>query len=60
MKALIREAVGAMLARLAEGSPVEEVLLVGNTAMHHFFSGLSVEPLAAVPFRSPTIGATAI
>ena len=46
-----------MLARLAEGSPIEEVLLVGNTAMHHLFSGLSVEPLAAVPFRSPTLGA---
>ena len=56
MTALIREAVGAMLARLCEGNPVEETLLVGNTAMHHFFSGLSVEPLAAVPFRSPTIG----
>ena len=46
-----------MLARLADGSPVEEILLVGNTAMHHFFSGLSVEPLASVPFRSPAIGA---
>ena len=56
MTALIRESVGAMLARLSEGNPVEETLLVGNTAMHHFFSGLSVEPLAAVPFRSPTIG----
>jgi uncharacterized 2Fe-2S/4Fe-4S cluster protein (DUF4445 family) len=50
---LIRDAVGAMLTRLADGRRVEEVLLVGNTAMHHLFSGLSVEPLAAVPFRSP-------
>jgi uncharacterized 2Fe-2S/4Fe-4S cluster protein (DUF4445 family) len=56
MTALIREAVGAMLARLAEGQPVEETLLVGNTAMHHFFCGLSAEPLASVPFRSPTLG----
>ena len=44
-----------MLARLADSQPVEEVLLVGNTAMHHLFSGLSVEPLAAVPFRSPAL-----
>ena len=53
LRTLIRESVGAMLGRLAEGAPLEEVLLVGNTAMHHLFSGLSVEPLAAVPFRSP-------
>jgi uncharacterized 2Fe-2S/4Fe-4S cluster protein (DUF4445 family) len=45
-----------MLARLAEGKPLEEILLVGNTAMHHFFCGLSVEPLASVPFRSPFLG----
>jgi uncharacterized 2Fe-2S/4Fe-4S cluster protein (DUF4445 family) len=57
LTAIIREAVGAMLARLAGGSPLEEILLVGNTAMHHFFSGLGVEPLASVPFHSPTIGA---
>ena len=53
---LIRDEVGAMLGRLSEGTPMEEVLLVGNTAMHHLFCGLSVEPLAAVPFRSPTLG----
>ena len=57
MKALIREAVGGMLERLCERRPVEETFLVGNTAMHHFFCGLSVEPLAAVPFRSPELGA---
>ena len=56
MTALIREAVGAMLACLAEGQALEETLLVGNTAMHHFFCGLSVEPLASVPFRSPLLG----
>jgi uncharacterized 2Fe-2S/4Fe-4S cluster protein (DUF4445 family) len=57
LRALIREAVGTMLGRMADGRPLEEVLLVGNTAMHHLFSGLSVEPLAAVPFRSPHPGA---
>jgi uncharacterized 2Fe-2S/4Fe-4S cluster protein (DUF4445 family) len=56
MTTLIRETVGSMLARLACANPLEEVLLVGNTAMHHFFSGLSVELLAAVPFRSTELG----
>jgi uncharacterized 2Fe-2S/4Fe-4S cluster protein (DUF4445 family) len=56
MTAVIREAVGAMLARVAGGQPLEETLLVGNTAMHHFFCGLSVEALASVPFRSPSLG----
>jgi uncharacterized 2Fe-2S/4Fe-4S cluster protein (DUF4445 family) len=57
LTAMIREAVGAMLERLAQQEPLAEVLLVGNTAMHHFFCGLDVEPLAAVPFRSPTLEA---
>ena len=56
MTALIREAIGGMLHRLCEERPLEETFLVGNTAMHHFFSGISVEPLAAVPFRSPELG----
>ena len=56
MTAMIREAVGGMLGRRCEERPLEETFLVGNTAMHHFFSGISVEPLAAVPFRSPELG----
>lgn len=56
LTALIREALGTMLARLAAGRALEEVLLVGNTAMHHLFCGLDVSPLAAVPFRSPHHG----
>lgn len=60
MAALVRTEVGALLGRLAGGRTLEEVLLVGNTAMHHFFSGLGVEPLAAVPFRSTEIGAQAL
>jgi uncharacterized 2Fe-2S/4Fe-4S cluster protein (DUF4445 family) len=35
---------------------LEEVLIAGNTAMHHLFCGLSVKPLAAVPFLSPELG----
>ena len=51
----IRVALGQIVARLARGraSQVAEVLLVGNTVMHHLFCGLDVEPLAHVPFQSP-------
>ena len=51
----IRAALGLTVDRLARGRQAEiaEVILVGNTVMHHLFSGLSVEPLAHVPFESP-------
>ena len=50
----IRAALGQIVARLARGhaSQVAEVLLVGNTVMHHLFCSLDVEPLAHVPFQS--------
>jgi uncharacterized 2Fe-2S/4Fe-4S cluster protein (DUF4445 family) len=35
---------------------LQEVVLAGNTAMHHLFCGLDVAPLAAVPFLSPDTG----
>ncbi len=51
----IRLALGQLVARLTSGreSQVDEVLLVGNTVMHHLFCGLDVESLAHVPFASP-------
>ena len=55
----IRVALGRLVARLAarpdlaRASQINEVLLVGNTVMHHLFCGLDVEPLAHVPFQSP-------
>ncbi len=55
----IRIALGQLVARLAarldldHASQVTEVLLVGNTVMHHLFCGLDVEPLSRVPFESP-------
>ena len=57
LTAMIRQTLGQMLARLGAGRALEEVLIVGNTAMHHLFCGLSVEPLAAVPFHSPNLSA---
>ena len=50
---LIREELGRMLGR----EPLVEVLLAGNTAMHHLFCGLDVEPLTRAPFLSPKLGA---
>lgn len=51
----IRAVVGRMIERLASGREqgIAEVILVGNTVMHHLFSELDVEPLAHAPFRPP-------
>jgi uncharacterized 2Fe-2S/4Fe-4S cluster protein (DUF4445 family) len=54
LRAIIHAQVRGMVADMG---PLEEILLVGNTCMHHLFCGLSVEPLAAMPFRSPHLGA---
>ena len=35
---------------------IAEVVVVGNTVMHHLFCGLDAAPLAHVPFRSPHLG----
>jgi uncharacterized 2Fe-2S/4Fe-4S cluster protein (DUF4445 family) len=54
-----RLALRQMIDRLAHGREDEivEVVLVGNTVMHHLFCGLNVEPLSHVPFHSPNLGA---
>jgi uncharacterized 2Fe-2S/4Fe-4S cluster protein (DUF4445 family) len=54
----IRAGLRDVVVRLAGGREHEiaEVVLVGNTVMHHLFSGLDVEPLAHVPFASPALG----
>ena len=49
----IRETLGRMLG----GEPLREVLVAGNTVMHHLFCGLDVKPLMRAPFLSPTLGA---
>lgn len=55
---VIRSALGRMIVKLAAGRETEvaEVILVGNTVMHHLFAGLDVEPLSHVPFVSPCLG----
>jgi uncharacterized 2Fe-2S/4Fe-4S cluster protein (DUF4445 family) len=56
---IVRVALGELVARLARkrANEVTEVLLVGNTVMHHLFSGCDVEPLSHVPFASPHLDA---
>lgn len=49
---MIRSYVGAMVSDMVRGRvpDLREILLVGNTVMHHLFSGLDVEPLSHAPF----------
>lgn len=52
---LIRRQVGALLAELLAAAPagavLSDVVLVGNTVMHHLFGGLPVTALAQQPFE---------
>jgi uncharacterized 2Fe-2S/4Fe-4S cluster protein (DUF4445 family) len=58
MQMLICQKTGEMILSLLEKHPVEisKVILVGNTAMHHIFSGLNVQPLSFYPFESSNLG----
>jgi uncharacterized 2Fe-2S/4Fe-4S cluster protein (DUF4445 family) len=52
----IREQIGRLLRELLNdagerGGELREVLIVGNTAMHHLFCGIPVAPLAQYPFE---------
>ncbi len=49
---MIRDAIGGMVAELAgnRSGEITEILLVGNTVMHHLFAGIDVEPLSHAPF----------
>ncbi|MBM5811076.1 MAG: DUF4445 domain-containing protein [Gammaproteobacteria bacterium] len=57
----VRSRIGRMIRGLLtaaglRAAPLEAVVVVGNTAMHHLFCGLDTEPLARVPFQSPHDG----
>jgi len=50
---LVRERVREMTAELAESAgPVDEVVIAGNTVMHHLFTGRDVAGLARYPFET--------
>jgi uncharacterized 2Fe-2S/4Fe-4S cluster protein (DUF4445 family) len=53
---LIRDQIGRMIDGLLEGAAgrepeLRDVVVVGNTVMHHLFCGIDVEPLAHTPFE---------
>ena len=52
---LIHQKIKEMFVQILKKHPVEveKVVMVGNTAMHHIFSGLDVRPLSFYPFHSP-------
>ncbi|HWQ56507.1 MAG TPA: ASKHA domain-containing protein [Bryobacteraceae bacterium] len=48
---MIRTEVGTLIRKLAPPGAVRDVVLVGNTVMHHLFCGVDVEPLSHCPFE---------
>jgi uncharacterized 2Fe-2S/4Fe-4S cluster protein (DUF4445 family) len=55
LQKLIRDQIGTLIGELvasvrAAELNLESVVLVGNTVMHHLFSGISVEPMSRYPF----------
>ena len=49
----IREQLGRMIERLLASTeqPLNRIVLVGNTVMHHLFCGIDVTPLSTHPFE---------
>ena len=58
LRQLIRRSLGGMVTKLAAGRALREVLIAGNTVMHHLFCGEDVAPLSHVPFRSSALAAS--
>jgi uncharacterized 2Fe-2S/4Fe-4S cluster protein (DUF4445 family) len=58
LTATIRAEIERMLLKLTGKikHPMEEIVIVGNTVMHHLFCDLDVRPLAFYPFQSPDLG----
>lgn len=61
LRELIRRQIGSLLEQLEfaarlPATEITDVVLVGNTVMHHLFCGLDVEPLSRYPFESETLG----
>jgi len=55
---LIHQKTGQMIQNILKKHKVEvsKVAIVGNTVMHHIFSGLKVNSLSFYPFESPDLG----
>jgi uncharacterized 2Fe-2S/4Fe-4S cluster protein (DUF4445 family) len=55
LTSIIREKIGTLIGELG-GADVRQVVVVGNTVMHHLFCGIDVEPLSHFPFETPRSG----
>ena len=60
LQRIIQEQIGGLIRQLlavaeAKGS-IRDVVIVGNTVMHHLFCGVDVEPLSHYHFESPRDG----
>ncbi len=58
---MIRRQILTMIEKLLETSPsardeLTDIVLVGNTVMHHLFCDFDIEPLSRYPFSSPHLG----
>ena len=57
---MIRAKMAEMIGRmLPSGVKAERMVIVGNTVMHHLFSGFDITPLSFFPFDSPQLGMAA-
>lgn len=58
LQQIIRTKIGEMISFVLKKHPVEisKVAIVGNTVMHHIFSGLPVNSLSFYPFHSLNLG----
>lgn len=60
LQRIVREQIGGLIEQLLSASqqsgPIRDIVLVGNTVMHHLFCGVNVEPLSHYPFESPRMG----
>jgi uncharacterized 2Fe-2S/4Fe-4S cluster protein (DUF4445 family) len=55
---LVRNRIEELIQSILQKHPVQitKVVIVGNTVMHHIFSGLPVKSLSFYPFHSPNLG----
>jgi uncharacterized 2Fe-2S/4Fe-4S cluster protein (DUF4445 family) len=56
LESLIRQQIGALAEQLLfsarkQDTEIADVVVVGNTVMHHFFCGIDAEPLTHYPFE---------
>jgi uncharacterized 2Fe-2S/4Fe-4S cluster protein (DUF4445 family) len=56
-RSILQTAIRKGVAQLVQGFPPDaDMVLVGNTAMHHLYCGIDVEPLSRAPFETPDDG----